>query len=288
MASSHERRKADREVVRILSKLGIHKNDFPSEQMPAKDSEKFKWRWNYTLTITLTIVSLMFLVFPPQEPITLFGYLVVMFALGIYPLLHVMSLLFGPRWIGYVSEIVLWGAVIAYIGYKRFPPPNSEVHVSEDGKLFIENKNAKLNIQFVSTHSSELLVRRISLILVADHISTEADLAKAEQTGWQQLRDRFEQVRAVSKSYSFKIEPYTPLWFTIEPEQPNLTDSQIKSLQDKDGKTTVFFLNIANYGDDLGEIETCVLSHGEGGVTVNCGIGHNGPVRPMRRHWWNL
>jgi len=101
-------------------------------------------------------------------------------------------------------------------------------------------------------------VRRISLILV-DHISTEADLAKAEQSGCQQLRDRFEQVRAVSKSYSFKIEPYTSLWFTIEPEQPNLTDSQIKSLPDKDEKTTVFFMNIANYGDDLGEIETCVL-----------------------------
>jgi hypothetical protein len=106
MPTRQERKAAAREAAKLLMQ-----------------GERKKFRWDYTLAFVVAIMGIVIYFRPPQDLLSALFWLVIMFGLGIYPVLHFSELIL-PNWkVLRLAALLVWVFVVLSFGVSVSPPP---------------------------------------------------------------------------------------------------------------------------------------------------------------------
>ena len=91
--------------------------------------KKLRFRRDFTLGLGVAVLGILIVLFPPVHPISIICWLVMIFLLGIYPVLHLAEWLAQgkKRTPAYTLVVVLWASAAALMGTHLWPPKSKLV-----------------------------------------------------------------------------------------------------------------------------------------------------------------
>ena len=134
-------RRIEREAARELAKAFLKEGRRSGE-----------FRLDITLACLFAVMGILSIIAPPQSRPTMFVWLIVVFAVGVYPALHFAELIpVSNKWIANVFGIVGLAVIVSILGYVQWPPIRRHLITKTERSLFentlIPQKGSDLEVQ---------------------------------------------------------------------------------------------------------------------------------------------
>lgn len=240
-----------------------------------KNEKKSNLDTNLSL-VALAMLAILFLV--EKTPFVVLSLLAMIFACLIRPVVHAVREISTARWLKYATVVVLVIGTVAF-GYHVWPPLSSDLRVFKTEVYpFVPSRQAGINLWIHNDGRQTVEYKSFYKVSTVRLVGTTPDLEWAEQDKqWDIFAD---EIRKNPSSRTLAVAPNTdqelPNMFG---PSPPLTDSEVSALKTN---STVQFMAVLRYSDDLGTHETdyCMITMGDT-VRPNC-RRHNGPVKPLK------
>jgi len=143
------------------------------------------FRWEFTLTLVVSVMTIAIVLRPPQFGVSAIIWLVIMFLLGTYPVLHLVEWMTQNEYLLRVTGIVVWGVIIVSFGMDVWPKSILVTHAFPTGTYGPTEKFTIVDVDISNPQEDaveylELILKVTSPHLIKDisQLPTDADACR--------------------------------------------------------------------------------------------------------------